>query len=162
MTLFDLFHAIQETDSSTALRESQYAFPLLEAVHLLGLALSFGLILLTDLRLTGLLLKRIPLADLLDQLRYYIFGGFALTFISGGLLFWAEAETLYSNLPFWLKVGCMVIACLNALYFETRWGHRAAQWAHQAVLPAGASRAGWISLSFWTLATIFGRSIPYY
>jgi hypothetical protein len=162
MTLFDLFHAIQETESSTALRESLYAFPLLEALHLLGLALSFGLILLTDLRLTGLLLKRIPLADLLDQLRYYIFGGFALTFITGGLLFWAEAETLYSNLPFWLKVGCMVIACLNALYFELKWGHRAAHWAHQAVLPSGASRAGWISLSFWTLATIFGRSIPYY
>jgi hypothetical protein len=162
MTLFDIFHAIQETESSTALRESLYAFPLLEALHLLGLALSFGLILLTDLRLTGLLLKRIPLADLLDQLRYYIFGGFALTFLTGGLLFWAEAETLYSNLPFWLKVGCMVVACLNALYFELKWGHRAAQWANQTVLPAAASRAGWISLSFWTLATIFGRSIPYY
>jgi hypothetical protein len=162
MTLFDIFHAIQETESSTALRESLYAFPLLEALHLLGLALSFGLILLTDLRLTGLLLKRIPLADLLDQLRCYIFGGFALTFITGGLLFWAEAETLYSNLPFWLKVGCMVVACLNALYFELKWGHRAAQWAHQAVLPTGAARAGWISLSFWTLTTILGRSIPYY
>ena len=162
MTLFEVFHAIQESDSSTVLRESQYAFPLLEALHLLGLAVSFGLILLTDLRLTGLLLKRVPLADLLDQLRHTIFGGFALTFITGGLLFWAEAETLYSNLPFWLKVGCMVVACLNALYFELKWGHRAAQWAHQTVLPAGASRAGWISLGFWTLATIFGRSIPYY
>lgn len=162
MTLLAIFQAIEQTESSTALRESLYAFPLLEAVHLLGLALSFGLILLTDLRLTGLLLKRIPLADLLDQLRYYIFGGFALTFITGGLLFWAEAETLYNNLPFWLKVGCMVIACLNALYFEVKWGHRAAQWANQPVLPAAAARAGWISLSFWTLATIFGRSIPYY
>lgn len=162
MTLFDIVHLIQESESSTALRESQYAFPLLEAFHLLGLAVSFGLILLTDLRLTGLLLKRIPLAELLNQLRYYIFGGFALTFLTGGLLFWAEAETLYSNLPFWLKVGCMVLACLNALYFELKWGHRASQWANQAVLPRAATRAGWISLSFWTLATVFGRSIPYY
>jgi hypothetical protein len=30
------------------------------------------------------------------------------------------------------------------------------------VLPAGATLAGWVSLVFWTLATIFGRSIPYY
>jgi hypothetical protein len=162
MTLFDIAHLIQESEFGTALRESQYAFPLLEAAHLLGLALSFGLILVTDLRLTGLLLKRIPLADLLDQLRYFVFAGFAVTFITGGLLFWAEAETLYSNLPFWLKVASMAIACANALYFELKWGHRAAEWANAAVLPSGASRAGWISLSFWTLATIFGRSIPYY
>jgi len=162
MNLHDLVLLIQESAFSTALRESQYAFPLIEAAHLLGLALSFGLILLTDLRLTGLLLRQVPLSDLLRQLRLYIFGGFALTFITGGLLFWAEAETLYSNLPFWLKVGCMVVACVNALVFELRWGLRAVQWADAAVLPAGATRAGWISLVFWSLATVFGRSIPYY
>jgi hypothetical protein len=162
MNLHDLVLQIQDSAFSTALRESQYAFPLIEAAHLLGLALSFGLILLTDLRLTGLLLRQVPLADLLAQLRWYVFGGFALTFATGGLLFWAEAETLYSNLPFWLKVGCMVVACANALVFELRWGHRAAQWASGPVLPAGASRAGWISLVFWSLATVFGRSIPYY
>jgi hypothetical protein len=162
MNLHDLVLLIQDSAFSTALRESQYAFPLIEAAHLLGLALSFGLILLTDLRLTGLLLRQVPLADLLQQLRAYIFGGFALTFATGGLLFVAEPETLYANLPFWLKVGCMVVACINAAIFEWRWGHRAAQWAHAAVLPAAASRAGWISLVFWSLTTLFGRSIPYY
>jgi hypothetical protein len=103
MNPHDLVLRIQDSAFSTALRESQYAFPLIEAAHLLGLALSFGLGLLTDLRLTGLLLRRLPLPDLLQQLRFYIFGGFALTFLTGGLLFWAEAETLYSNLPFWLN-----------------------------------------------------------
>lgn len=162
MNLHDLILQIQDSAFSTALRESQYAFPLIEAAHLLGLALSFGLILLTDLRLTGLLLRQVPLADLLQQLRLTMFGGFALTFVTGGLLFWAEPETLYGNLPFWLKVGCMVVACVNALVFELCWGHRAAQWANAQVLPAAASRAGWVSLVFWSLVTVFGRSIPYY
>lgn len=162
MNLHDLILQIQDSAFSTALRESQYAFPLIEAAHLLGLALSFGLILLTDLRLTGLLLRQVPLADLLQQLRLTMFGGFALTFVTGGLLFWAEPETLYGNLPFWLKVGCMVVACVNALVFELRWGHRAAQWANAQILPAAASRAGWVSLVFWSLVTVFGRSIPYY
>ena len=161
-TLFDIAHFLQESAFGTALRESQYAFPVIEALHLLGLAISFGLILVTDLRLIGVLFQRVPLADLLDQLRHIVFGGFALTFLTGGLLFWSEAETMYANLPFWLKVGCMAIACANALWFEWKWGSRAAAWAGQSVLPAGARRAGWISLVFWTLATIFGRSIPYY
>jgi hypothetical protein len=162
MHFYDLILRLQETDFSTWLRESQYAFPLIEAAHLLGLALSFGLILVTDLRLTGLLLRRVPLADLLDQLRWYVFGGFALTFGTGILLFVAEPETLVNNLPFWLKVACVVLACINALVFEIRFGHRAQQWANGPVLPAGATLAGWVSLVFWTLATIFGRSIPYY
>lgn len=162
MHLYDLVLQLQDTTFSTWLRESQYAFPLVEAAHLLGLALSFGLILLTDLRLTGLLLRSVPLADLLDGLRNYIFGGFALTFTTGFLLFVSEPETLVNNLPFWLKVGAMVIACINALAFELRFGHRANGWANQAVQPVGATAAGWISLVFWTLATIFGRSIPYY
>lgn len=160
--LFDIAHYLQESEFGTALRESQYAFPLIEALHLLGLAISFGLILVTDLRLIGVLFRRIPLAELLDQLRHIVFGAFAVTFLTGGLLFWSEAETMVANLPFWLKVGAMAIACANALWFEWRWGRRAASWAHQAVLPPGARRAGWISLVFWTLATIFGRSIPYY
>jgi hypothetical protein len=162
MQFFDLILQLQDTTFSTWLRESQYAFPLIEAAHLLGLALSFGLILLTDLRLTGLLLRSVPLADLLDGLRKYIFGGFALTFTTGILLFVSEPETLVHNLPFWLKVAAMVIACINALAFELRFGHRAQQWANGPVLPAGATAAGWISLVFWTLATVFGRSIPYY
>src|SRR3954465_7346031 len=117
MQPYDLILQLQDTTFSTWLRESQYAFPLIEAAHLLGLALSFGLILLTDLRLTGLLLRRVPLADLLDQLRGYIFGGFALTFTTGILLFVSEPETLWNNLPFWLKVVSMVIACINAVVF---------------------------------------------
>ena len=44
MHFYDLVLRLQETDFSTWLRESQYAFPLIEAAHLLGLALSFGLI----------------------------------------------------------------------------------------------------------------------
>jgi hypothetical protein len=162
MHFYDLVLQLQDTTFSTWLRESQYAFPLIEAAHLLGLALSFGLILLTDLRLTGLLLRGVPLADLLDGLRAYIFGGFALTFSTGILLFVSEPETLVNNLPFWLKVAAMVVACINALAFELRFGHRAQQWAHGPVVPGGAAAAGWISLVFWTLATIFGRSIPYY
>lgn len=161
-TLFKIAHYLHESEFGTALRESQYAFPFIEALHLLGLAVSFGLILVTDLRLIGVLFQRVPLRELLDQLRHVIFGGFAVIFVTGVLLFWSEAETMYANLPFWLKVGCMLIACANALLFEWKWGRRTARWADQAVLPAGARTAGWISLIFWTLATIFGRSIPYY
>jgi hypothetical protein len=161
MTLIDIAQLLQESSFGTALRESQYAFPIVEGVHLLGLAASFGLILLTDLRLIGVFLRHVPVADVLHQLRYWIFSGFVVTFVSGGLLFWAEAATLIVNTAFLWKVGFMLLACLNAAIFEFTWGRRVSQWAGLAVLPAGTRFAGWASLGLWTLATIFGRYIPY-
>jgi hypothetical protein len=162
MALIDTFQAIQDSPFGTALRESQYAFPIIEAIHLLGLSVSFGLIFFIDLRLIGAFFRRVSVAEMLHQLRYWVWGGFVATFISGGILFWSEAAKLYNNPAFLLKVLFMIIACINALAFEVKWGRRVAEWADQAAPPAGTKLAGWTSLIFWTLATICGRSIPYY
>lgn len=46
MTLIEIAQLLENSEFGTALRESQYMFPIVEGVHLLGLALSFGLIFL--------------------------------------------------------------------------------------------------------------------
>lgn len=153
---------LSESAFGTALRESLYLFPLVEGLHVLGLALSFGLIFFTDLRLIGVFLPRVPLSQVLGQLRRLIFTGFVLSFLTGFLLFWAEAETLVHNTAFLLKCVAIVIALLNALVFELILKRRGAAWADQPVLPGAARLAGWVSLTFWTAATVGGRLIPYY
>jgi hypothetical protein len=158
----ELARQLTESQIGTALRESLILFPLIEGIHLLGLALSFGLIFFTDLRLVGLFLTHVPVSRILLQLRRWIFAGFALTFVSGFLLFWAEADTMIANPAFLLKCVAIVIALVNAVAFELAWGTRGAAWVDQAVAPAAARLAGWTSLSFWTAATVGGRLIPYY
>jgi hypothetical protein len=91
--------AIEQSRIGLALAESTFAFPLIEAAHLLGLALSFGLLAIADLRLLSLLLRQVPAADVLRQLRPWIFSGFALTFITGGLLFWPRRRASSSTRP---------------------------------------------------------------
>src|SRR5581483_5480788 len=68
-TLLALAERIENTPFAVALAESRYAFPVVEGVHLIGLALSVGLIFLTDLRLVGVLFKDVPVPDVLRQLR---------------------------------------------------------------------------------------------
>jgi hypothetical protein len=162
MSVIELARQISDSTIGTALRESLILFPLIEGIHLLGLALSFGLIFFTDLRLIGVFLPTVPVSQILHALRRWIFAGFALTFISGGLLFWAEAETMVTNPAFLLKSVAVVIALINAVAFEFTWGKRGAAWVDQAVAPRAARLAGWVSLSFWTAATVGGRLIPYY
>jgi hypothetical protein len=162
MTLVELARQISDSAVGTFLRESLILFPLIEGIHLLGLALSFGLIFFTDLRLIGVFLPQVPVSQILNQLRRWIFAGFGLTFASGFLLFWAEAETMITNPAFLLKSVAVVIALINAAAFELAWGKRGAAWVDQPVAPGAARLAGWVSLSFWTAATIGGRLIPYY
>jgi len=159
--LLDLALRIEETPLAVALAESRYAFPIVEGIHLIGLALSVGLIFLTDLRLIGVLFREVPVPDVLRHLRPYVLAGFASVFISGGLLFWAEASMLVENPAFPLKLLFIVLAGLNALYFEFVIAKRASVRENHAVLPASVRRAGLASLVLWSLVIICGRLIPY-
>lgn len=162
MTINELALALAESGIGLGIRESLILFPLIEGVHLLGLALSFGLILFTDLRLIGVFMPNVPMSQILGQLRTLVFSGFFLTFLTGILLFWATADEMINNPAFLWKLGAMAVALLNAAVFEWILHRRGPAWLDQVSAPLEARRAGWISLSFWGGATVAGRLIPYF
>ena len=59
---------LNATPWSTALREGDYAFPLIESAHVIGLAVSVGVIMWLDLRFLGLIMLDEPIKDMVDQL----------------------------------------------------------------------------------------------
>ena len=67
MTLYEVFDRLELTALGTAIRDSAWLFPVIESVHLLGLATLGGSILIVDLRLLGVGLKDRPAAYVLDQ-----------------------------------------------------------------------------------------------
>jgi hypothetical protein len=160
-SILEIAQAIEGSQVGVAIAESTVVFPLIEAVHLLGLAFSIGLLLIVDLRLLGLVLRQVPVVVVHQQLRRWIFVGFSFTFASGALLFWAEAGTAIVNVAFIAHAIFIAIGIANALFFETRWAHRAAEWGDGVRLPAAARFAGLVSLSSWALVVISGRLVPY-
>jgi hypothetical protein len=161
-TIADIANAIEATPIGTAIAESRYAFPIIEGTHLIALSVSVGLIFLTDLRLMGLFLRQVPAASVIQGLRPYVLFGFALVFISGGLLFWAEAAEVIAS-PAWIfKFAFIGLAGLNAAYFEFVISRRpGALSPERAKLPRGVKFAGLASLAIWTLVIICGRLIAY-
>lgn len=159
--LLDLAETLQNSGLGPVLAESELAFPIIEAIHLIGLSISVGLIVLTDLRLLGVFLRHIPASEVLQQLRPWVLGGFAAIFVSGGLLFWAEAATVVASPPFPFKLGFIVLAGLNALYFETVLARQPALRGPAVVLPAPVRLAGLTSIVLWSLVIVCGRLIPY-
>jgi hypothetical protein len=160
MPLSDFAQSLQDSLIGSSLGESVYAFPIVEGAHLIGLALSVGMILFVDLRLIGVFLRKVPVADILHPLRFWLLAGFALTLSTGALLFVAEATKLIFLGVFWVKVALILLAGLNALWFELKWGRNASEWGTQ-VLPVGVKLAGWTSLTLWIGVVSCGRLIPY-
>src|ERR1700691_5567088 len=100
MSALALFQWLQDRNWTTALRESQYVFPLVETIHVLALAGSVGLILITDLRLIGVFLKQESVSDVMSQHRRWMWIGFGTMFVSGALLFCSEPAKCYLSATF--------------------------------------------------------------
>ncbi len=161
MSFIEIAQVLYDSNIGTALRESVYAFPIVEGSHLIGLAFSVGLILLIDLRLAGLFLRKVPVADLLQPLRPWLLGGFALTISTGILLFVAEAAKVIIIPVFPLKILAITLAGINALWFEFKWARRTSEWDEAPVIPNAVRFAGLASLGLWGVVVICGRLIPY-
>ncbi|WP_347989032.1 DUF6644 family protein [Methylomonas sp. AM2-LC] len=161
MTLIEFSQLLYDSEIGTGLRESVYAFPIIEGLHLIGLSLSVGLILFVDLRLMGYFLADVAVENIMQPLRPWLLGGFATTIATGILLFIAAASKIILLTVFIYKLIFIALAGLNAGWFEYRWGRRVNEWSTQSILPKGVRIAGITSLTLWSLVVIAGRLIPY-
>ena len=110
MTLLDLFDRLELTWLGQLVADSIWLFPVIEAVHLLGLALLGGSILIVDLRLLGFGLGEQSVSYVLSQSRPWLRGALAMLFATGIPLFLSEAVKCYWSDAFWLKMGALVVA----------------------------------------------------
>jgi hypothetical protein len=161
VSITELADRIEQSGLGVAIAESRYLWPIVEGTHLLSLALSVGLILLTDLRMVGLFLKTVPLSELLRGLRPYFIAGFTLTIASGVLVFCSEASEIITN-PLWLvKMLLILLGGGNALYFELVIARRPEVRENRSPVPASIKYAGWASMSIWALVVVCGRMLAY-
>ena len=117
-TLQDLCRWIYDMPISTALRESDVVFPLIETFHVLAITVIVGTIVAVDLRVGGLLLRDQPLDRITRALLPYTWWGFAFRAATGLPLFAAEAAKLYANPAFRIKLLLLGLAGLNAMLFH--------------------------------------------
>jgi hypothetical protein len=152
---------LYDSNIGSGIRESIWVFPIIEGTHLLGIALSVGMLCWFDLRLLGLVFRDQPVSKVWKQVMPVAFVGFALMFVTGLLLFWAEAMTAYHSIHFWIKMALLVLAGANALRFETTAHRNMAEWDSAPVPPRAARLTGALSLILWTAIIITGRTMAY-
>lgn len=161
MTLFDICQWIQDTAIGTSIRESIYTFPIIETIHVLGLAVSVGILVFLDLRLVGAGFVHALPSQIMNQLKTWYLTGFVIMFISGILLFWSEAAKCYTSDTFRMKVLFLFLAGVNALFFEIKYVPQYSKWESSGPFPTGAKAVGWISIVCWMGVIGYGRWTAY-
>jgi len=161
MSALELAQWIQFTGWATYLRSSAYTYPIVLASHLTGIALFAGAILVTDLRLLGVVLRNQPAADVVDQLRWPKRIGFLIVATFGFLLFSAKAEEYYYNTFFRIKLTLFVLVAIHALAFRGSVYNNAAALDRARRMPGNAKLAAALSLLLWTSIACAGRGIGY-
>jgi len=95
------------------IRDSKYGIPIVQSLHLTGITLLLGTVVILNLRLLGLGFRRLPLPLLSEQLWPWMKRGLLLTVCAGILVFLPDPTRYAHSGPFRLK---MVLLCLALLF----------------------------------------------
>ena len=160
MALEQALTRLQDLSLPTQIRESDWMFPTIETVHVFALVLVVGTIMTVDLRLLGIANKERPFSQVASEMLPWTWAAFAVAALAGMLMFSSKALTYYSNIPFRLKMICLLLAGINMVMFHWLGTRHLAAWDGGRP-PRAAQLAGGASLLLWATIVAAGRWIGF-
>ena len=157
MSLLEFCQWVQFSPPLIAMRSSPWIFPVIATIHLMGLAVIGGAVLLVDLRLLGLGLRRQPVAELAQDAERWLFGGLAVMVSTGILLFMCFATKYYYLTFFWVKMAALFLVIVFTLSVR----RRVAMADETRMNPVSSRAVALVSLSLWTTVALGGRYIGF-
>jgi hypothetical protein len=158
MDLLPFFQWCYNTPIGEAIRNSNWLFAIIEAFHLLGLGLLGGAVLMVDLRLLGVGLRKQPVAQLWAATQPWLLGSVILLFASGIPLFLSESIKCLYSFPFWVKMTSLFLVLIFTFTFLRR---RVTQMDVTSDRPQPGRVTALISLVLWFGVAWGGRWIGF-
>jgi hypothetical protein len=150
---------LESTALSRAIIHYRWIWPLCEILHFVGLTLVLGIAGFFDLRLMGFM-KRVPVSAARDLMPLAI-AGFVLNLATGATFLIGTPHQYVNNVAWWAKMFCLLLAGLNAMFFETALGARTMSLGAGDDTPRLAKMVGAVSLASWLGVLYWGRMLPY-
>jgi hypothetical protein len=160
MTILAICQWLEDTRIGSLVRETNWGYGSAQMLHLLGMALFGGAVVMDDLRLLGRL-RRPAFSELLNQLLPLKWWGLIVMTLSGLALFTSDATRLYTNPAFLAKLVLLLLVALNAWIFRSRVYPELARRHPAADPPAGARLAASLSLLLWIAIISASRIIGF-
>lgn len=157
MSLLEFCESVEYSGLVIAMRGLWWFFPAIATIHLLGLAVIGGAVLLVDLRLLGFGVRSQPAAQLVRDAERWLVGSL-FVMVATGILLWMCFATKYYYLAFfWVKLAALIFVV--GFTFSVR--RRVAMADETSVNPLVRKLVAVASLSLWTTVALGGRWIGF-
>ncbi len=156
-----LLAALEASAWARSLRESVWLYPLVNAGHILGIALLLGAIVPLDLRLLGAW-RAEPLGPLWRVLSHTATAGVVVAVVFGFMLFGTRATEYAASEYFLAKMGFVALGALNALTLRVAVSPARSAAAERDPPLRRMQVAASLSLIAWSTALVLGRLVGYF
>jgi hypothetical protein len=157
MSVLHFFAWCEHSAVGGAIRSSNWLFPVIEAFHLLGLAVIGGAVLVVDLRLFGIGLRRQPVAQLARDAQPWLIASLMVMIATGILMFMSEAIKCYYHPAFWVKMTSLFLAIVFTFTV-----HKKVVMEDEARMgPLWSKLVALVSVALWSGVGIGGRWIGF-
>ena len=154
-----MFQWIEDSSVAEYIRVSAYGYPAMITLHSLGLAIMVGLSVVLSLRVLGFF-GTIPYPSLYRLLKV-AWVGFIVNFISGGLLFAAQATTYMTDITFLTKMSLVIIGAILVGILQSMVKKGVTDWQPGQPAPTAAKVVAALAIVAWTGGMVTGRLIAY-
>jgi len=136
----------QSNAVSHFMRSAKWPYPSVEVLHIAGLILVFGSMLILNLRIFGRILRQEPVPQVAAGLSASTLTGIAAQFITGPVLFMTSAMKFAESTPFKLKLLFLAVALTYHFGAHRRFALNPETPAQTLRVSATASMLSWISV----------------
>jgi len=152
---------IQTTPLSKLIDRNFWVIPVIQTIHILAIAATFGSVVMVNLRIVQLAGQGRTMTQTVRRFLPWVWGGLLTLLVTGLLMVVGEPVRELTNPVFWIKMILIIVAALVSLWFQGSVQRNAARWelSHDGRAVARTGAAAVIGL--WCLIMLAGRWIAY-
>lgn len=155
--LYGFFQWLETTPMGVIGKTWGAAFALVEAVHLLGMALLGGSVLVSDARILGLGFKDVPCQEILDKAHTVFFWGLVTAISTGIFMACGVAGKIYYLPVYWFKMLALITGILFVYFIKRPMLQRGVD----NLSPLSARLLAVSSIMVWVTVAATGRWIGF-
>lgn len=153
---------LSATPLSVFLQEhNAWTIPAIQSIHIVGIALVMGSVLMLNLRILGLAWADQTLRQTTDRFVPWLTGSLWLLLATGGLMVVGEPVRELVTLSFWLKMALVAAGTLMAVSFQRSLRRHERHWEETRVHEASSKALAVLTLLVWAAIIVLGRLIAY-
>ena len=138
-----------------------WAIPMIQSIHIVGIAMVMGSVLMIDLRILGWAGMDQTLRQTMSRFGPWLTGSLWLLFATGILMVIGEPVRELVTFSFWLKMALVAVGTVAAAIFQATLRRDEQQWEGTLVHRRSIKGLAILTFLIWACIIVLGRLIAY-